>query len=175
MAEKPIVIGVVKWFDLSKGFGFVVAEGVDEDILLHVNIVRQAGHSGLTAGDRVSIITSNTEKGIQASELVDVEPVHPDAHDAGSNLVADPSERLLPARLKWFDKAKGYGFLNAFGRDEDIFVHVDTLRTGGMIEAAVGEAMCVVVTAGAKGAAATTVYPWDSALEWSVAQDAEND
>ena len=166
MTEDSTVDGVVKWFDLAKGFGFVVAEGVAEDILLHANVVREAGHAAVAAGDKVRVVTSATEKGIQASALLEVVEVAETGTDA-ANMVASPEEDLLAARLKWFDKSKGYGFLNAFGKSEDIFVHVDIMRLGGMMESVVGEAMCVVVAHGAKGASATAVYPWDSARAWS--------
>ncbi|MEM9436987.1 MAG: cold shock domain-containing protein [Pseudomonadota bacterium] len=169
MTDERIVRGVVKWFDLAKGFGFVIAEGVSQDILLHVNVVRRFGRASVVAGDHVELSYDETPKGFQALELLDVESA--DDPDGPAALVADVGEDLLPARLKWFDKGKGYGFLNVFGDNEDVFVHVDVLRAAGLLEAQVGEAMCVVLTRGAKGASAVTIYPWDSALAWKTARD----
>lgn len=165
MTEDSVVVGVVKWFDLAKGFGFVVAEGVSEDILLHANVVREAGRTSVAAGDQVEVTTAQTPRGVQATQLLSVTEVS--SVDQGDHpMTPSVDEDIKPARLKWFDKSKGYGFLNAFGESEDIFVHVDTMRVGGMMEAIVGEAMCVVVAHGAKGASATAVYPWDSARSW---------
>jgi len=165
MTEDSVVDGVVKWFDLAKGFGFVVAEGVSEDILLHANVVREAGRTAVAAGDQVQVTTASTPKGVQATQLISVTEMS--AVDQGDQpMVPSVDEDIQPARLKWFDKSKGYGFLNAFGEAEDIFVHVDTMRVGGMMDALVGEAMCVVVARGAKGASATAVYPWDTARAW---------
>lgn len=174
MTEDLVVDGVVKWFDLAKGFGFVVAEGVSEDILLHANVVREAGRTAVAAGDQVQVTTAQTPKGVQATRLLEVIEL---ATDDLSDQPMTPSveEDIQPARLKWFDKSKGYGFLNAFGQGEDIFVHVDTMRAGGMMESNVGEAMCVVITRGAKGASATAIYPWDSARSWLDARKQKRD
>ncbi|MEL6913787.1 MAG: cold shock domain-containing protein [Pseudomonadota bacterium] len=164
--DDRIVRGVVKWFDLAKGFGFVIAEGVSQDVLLHVNVVRKSGRPSVAAGDHVTLMLGSSPKGYQALELVDVSPVDEGAVATGA-IHVDPQAELLPARLKWFDKAKGYGFLNVFGTQEDVFVHVDVLRAAGLLDAQVGEAMCAVLTHGAKGAAALSVHPWDAAESWS--------
>ncbi|MEM9349874.1 MAG: cold shock domain-containing protein [Pseudomonadota bacterium] len=168
MTDERIVRGVVKWFDLAKGFGFVIAEDVSQDILLHVNVVRRFGRASVVAGDQVELTYDETPKGLQALELLAVDTAEDGQGPAA--LVADVNEDLFPARLKWFDKGKGYGFVNVFGDDEDVFVHVDVLRSAGLLEAQVGEAMCVVLTRGAKGASAVTIYPWDSALAWKTAR-----
>ncbi|MEL6549638.1 MAG: cold shock domain-containing protein [Pseudomonadota bacterium] len=169
--DERIVRGVVKWFDLAKGFGFVIAEDVAQDVLLHVNVVRKSGRPSVAAGDGVTLSVGSTVKGFQAIELLEVTSAVESGGDAVSKDV-DPSAELLPARLKWFDKAKGYGFLNVFGTEEDVFVHVDVLRAAGLLDAQVGEAMCAVLTHGAKGAAALSVHPWEAAEGWKHAQTA---
>lgn len=169
-SDEGIVRGVVKWFDLGKGFGFVIADGIPQDILLHVNVVRASGRTGVVAGDGVTIRYDETPKGFQVIELMGVEASE-GTEETTQTLEADPSEALLPARLKWFDKGKGYGFVNVFGEKEDVFVHVDVLRAAGLIDAEVGDAVCVVITRGAKGASALSIYPWDAARGWKLAQN----
>ncbi|MEO0676086.1 MAG: cold shock domain-containing protein [Pseudomonadota bacterium] len=172
--DGTIVRGVVKWFDLAKGFGFVIAEGVTQDILLHVNVVRKTGRMTVVAGDGVTIKLGTTAKGLQAVELVSVDDPHAESPQPEVGVV-DPEAELLPARLKWFDKGKGYGFVNVFGSEEDVFVHVDVLRAAGLLGSQVGEAMCVVLTRGAKGASALSLYPWDAAFIWKQSrEDAES-
>ncbi|MEM1237557.1 MAG: cold shock domain-containing protein [Pseudomonadota bacterium] len=170
MTDEVIVQGVVKWFDLAKGFGFVVAEGVTQDILLHVNVVRDFGRNAVAAGDVVSLAYSETDKGLQATQLTDVQ-LAAQSEEGATEIVPSATDDLKPGRLKWFDKSKGYGFVNIFGENEDVFVHIDILRNGGMLEAQVGEAMCVVLSHGAKGAAATAVYTWDIGTAWLAARE----
>ncbi|MEL6608588.1 MAG: cold shock domain-containing protein [Pseudomonadota bacterium] len=174
MSENPVVDGVVKWFDLSKGFGFVVSEGVSKDILLHVNVVRQSGRNAVAAGDTVTLELSESERGLQAVALHDVVEAAVGMPGTDHHVPAADDD-VVPARLKWFDKGKGYGFLNAFGSSEDVFVHVDVLRTGGMLDAGVGEAMCAVVAEGTKGASAIAVYPWDAARAWKATQHGQSE
>lgn len=168
MTDEQIVRGVVKWFDLSKGFGFIIVDGVAQDILVHVNVVRSFGRTALTAGDTVSLSYEETARGLQAREIIEIveEAADPAVH------APEPatSDELKAARLKWFDKSKGYGFVNVFGTSEDVFVHVDVLRAGGLLDAQMGEAVCVVLTRGAKGASATAVFAWETATGWKAAQ-----
>ena len=57
----------------------------------------------------------------------------------------DPEEvasaPIEPARVKWFDKAKGFGFANVFGSSADIFVHIEVLRMSGLADLLPGEAI----------------------------------
>ena len=63
---------------------------------------------------------------------------------ATTSTVVTPAEiaalPLEPARVKWFDKGKGFGFANVFGRPEDVFIHVEVLRQSGFADLQAGEA-----------------------------------
>ena len=163
------VRGHVKWFDPAKGFGFVVADDGGPDILLHVNVLRNFGQNSIVDAARVEIVTHRTDRGVQAVEII---TILPPARDATPGLIdiidLDPevvvSAPLEPARVKWFDKGKGFGFANVFGKTEDVFVHIEVLRGSGLADLAPGEALAMRVIDGKRGRMAAEVRSWESAL-----------
>ena len=168
-ANGSTVVGHVKWFDSSRGYGFVVSDDGGPDILLHANVLRSFGQNSLADGARIELVVQQTERGMQATEVVAVRP--PVATGAGP-LIADLEEHgpeaiaaqpLQPARVKWFDKNKGFGFANVYGCPEDIFVHAEVVRRSGLAELGPGEAVCLKVIDGRRGRLAAEVRGWDSA------------
>ena len=167
--ETQTVQGHVKWFDSTKGFGFIVAEGEPSDILLHANILRNFGQSSIADGAGITVSVQRTQRGIQAVEVLRIEPPVGEpfplddeaAHGSLEELAALPVE---PARVKWFDKGKGFGFANVFGRAEDVFVHIEVLRHSGFADLQAGEAVGLRIVDGKRGRMAVQVVSWDSAL-----------
>ena len=163
------VRGKVKWFDPGKGFGFILSDDGGPDILLHANVLRSFGQNSLADGTEITVVVQRTARGAQATEVVDILP--PPSAGTGSGLADlehhDPAEiaarPLEPARVKWFDKVKGFGFANVFGSGDDIFVHIEVLRQAGLADLAPGEAICLRVIDGRRGKLAAEVLPWDSA------------
>ncbi len=170
MEEHEIVTGSVKWFDPVKGFGFVIADAGGPDILLHANVLRNYGQSSVADGALVKIAVQATERGRQAVEVLSIEvadvsdgPVLDDFEDIAPEVLANAV--LEPARVKWFDKGKGFGFANLFGREEDVFVHVEVLRRSGLSDLQPGEAIAIKVVDGTRGRMATEVFAWEMALK----------
>ena len=164
--EQTALTGVVKWFDPSKGFGFVVADTGGPDVLLHVNVLRNFGQSSVADGAHVELLVQNTNRGVQATAVTAIHPpteVQPAALADMAGL--DPEELLAvplePARVKWFDKAKGFGFANVFGKPEDVFVHVEILRKSGLADLQPGEALALRVIDGKRGRMAVEVQAWE--------------
>lgn len=160
------VVGQVKWFDPVKGFGFVVADAGGPDILLHVNVLRNFGQSSVADGAGIEIATQNTNRGVQATEIFRIDP--PELTDiaplADIAILEDgdvASAELEPARVKWFDKAKGFGFANVFGKSEDVFLHVEVLRRSGLSDLQPGEALALRVIDGKRGRMAAEVVAWE--------------
>lgn len=166
------VTGTVKWFDPSKGFGFVVSDHGGPDILLHANVLRNFGQSSVADAAGIEVIVQETARGIQAVEVLSIAPpdtmpeMDIDLDDGGE--IAEPVDLSLPlepARVKWFDKAKGFGFANVFGRDEDVFLHIEILRRSGLADLQPGEAVSLRVVDGKRGRMATQVTSWEAALQ----------
>lgn len=163
------VHGQVKWFDPTKGFGFVVSDAGGPDILLHVNVLRNFGQNSVADGARIEILTHRTERGVQAVEVIKITPPERDdapvlSDFADLDLTQVAQQPLEPARVKWFDKGKGFGFANVFGRPEDVFLHIEVLRQSGLADLQPGEALAMRVIDGKRGRMAAEVLPWEASL-----------
>ena len=160
--------GVVKWFDQVKGFGFVVAEVGGVDILLHENVLRNFGQSSVADGAKVEISVQDTVRGIQAVAVLSIQPPEWRALPLLADFV-DIDENVMnaavlePARVKWFDKIKGFGFATIFNRPEDVFLHIEVLRQSGLSDLAPGEALAVKAIDGKRGRMAVEIRAWDLA------------
>lgn len=174
VAEPCAISGVVKWYDPSRGYGFIVPDDEGQDVLLHASCVRNFGTSSVREADRVVVDAVETERGYQAVRLVSVEPsmeapapapqVDPADAVRPSDIAAAaaPHGALFPARVKWFDKHKGFGFVNVYGDPQDVFVHMETVRDGGMPTLQPGEAVLVRTTKGPRGVMVSQISEWES-------------
>ncbi len=163
-----LVQGRVKWFDPGKGFGFIVADEGGGDILLHANVLRNFGQSSVADGAAISARVQQTLRGQQAVEVLSIQPPAGTVLALAEGDVAATEDYsdlpLEPARVKWFDKDKGFGFANIFGRPEDVFVHVEVLRVSGFADLQAGEAVCLRIVEGKRGRMAVQVMSWEGAL-----------
>ena len=171
-----IVQGRVKWFDAAKGFGFIVSDETSADILLHANVLRNFGQSSDADGAGITVRIQETQRGVQAVEVVKIDPPEgislPMAEDVGIISAEElMAIALEPARIKWFDKGKGFGFANVFGRTEDVFIHVEVLRISGFADLASGEAVGLRIVDGKRGRMAVQVNAWEQAMRDNQAQD----
>lgn len=164
-----MIKGHVKWFDATKGYGFIVTGDGEGDVLLHANVLRNFGRSSVAEGAAIVIEAQGTERGRQATSILEITAPDSDSSQASHDDRVEPiavdenASALLPTRVKWFDKTKGFGFVNAFGSDEDIFVHMEVLRQFGLAELQPGEAVCVRTVEGPRGKMAAEVRSWDHA------------
>ncbi len=111
----------------------------------------------------------DTARGIQATEVMSIGSVDTAIESEFiefPGMAFDLSElELVAARIKWFDKSKGFGFANEFGSSDDIFVHVETLRRYGLADLMPGEAICLKIADGERGKMAVEVRSWDMASQ----------
>lgn len=167
--EEYVMLGHVKWFDPGKGFGFIVATDGGPDILLHANVLRNFGQSSVADGTEIEVQVVKTDRGLQAAEVLNILHVEQTpaaglsdfAEFDAAEVAATPIE---PARVKWFDKTKGFGFANVFGSSADIFVHIEVLRLSGLADLLPGEAIAVRALEGKRGLMAAEVLPWEVAV-----------
>jgi CspA family cold shock protein len=68
MEKKFMVNGTVKWFNDSKGFGFLEQES-GEDVFVHFSAIEGDGFKSLTEGDRVTFELTRGPKGLQAANV----------------------------------------------------------------------------------------------------------
>lgn len=168
--DTVILRGHVKWFDPAKGFGFVIAEEGGADILLHANVLRNFGQSSVADGAGIEIEVQNTQRGRQAVSVCSiVPPENPElpglTEEQAGDVDLENAGPVEPARVKWFDKGKGFGFANIFGSSDDVFIHIEVLRRSGLADLQPGEAICLRTVQGKRGKLALMVSAWDAAVE----------
>lgn len=149
--------GTIKWFDLSKGYGFVVPDNGLPDVLLHVTCLSQHGVQIAREGARVVLEAVRGARGLAAFRILSIDnSIAPAQSPMVLSTLASAPQR---AQVKWFDRRRGFGFLTQGEGTRDIFVHIETLRSCGMTELWVGQAVLVSFCEGPNGLVATEVHP----------------
>lgn len=164
------VRGHLKWFNYVKGYGFVTTDD-GKDVFLHLSCLRKAGLSFIEEGSEIWCNAVDGSRGLQATVVTQVRPViasEPSRQyqSEAATAIGQPGDasqeadgELLDATVKWFNKIRGYGFLNVDGSASDIFLHVEILRRCGLALVQPGDRLKVTLEEGDKGLAARTVFP----------------
>jgi CspA family cold shock protein len=160
----------VKWFDVSKGYGFIVSKDLAGDVLLHKSVVEQFGCTAVLDGATVECDVVQKIRGVeskfQALKLHSVDPARGDAgHDESPRkeprareILIEPTGPSIEAECKWFSRPKGFGFVTSTKAEGDIFVHMDLLRRFGLRELKPGQKVLVRAGRGPKGLTATEIH-----------------
>ena len=162
------VSGYVKWFDANRGFGFLVDDAGGADVLIHGNVLRKFGQGSVAEGTRIIVDAISADRGRQAARIVSIDtaaevttaPIADLCNISHDELMCLPA---LAARVKWFDRAKGFGFANIFGRRDDVFLHIEVVRHSGFADLEQGEAVGMRVVEGRRGLMAAQLFSWDRA------------
>src|SRR4249920_3789545 len=157
------ISGVIKWFDVSKGYGFIIPDNGLPDVLLHVTCLRRDGFQTAYEGARDVVEALQRPKGLQAFRVLSMDEttaVHPAQMPAPrTHVQVTPTSGLERAVVKWFNRLRGFGFLTRGDGTPDIFVHMETLRRYGLTELRPGQTVLVRFGPGPKGMMAAEVRP----------------
>ncbi|MGL4727727.1 MAG: cold-shock protein [Bosea sp. (in: a-proteobacteria)] len=167
--DQPVpheVVGRIKWFDVAKGFGFVVPDDGSADILLHVTVLKRDGYTAISEGARIVLEAVHRPRGLQALRVVSLDnsvAIHPaELPPARTNVQVAPTSGMERMVVKWFNRLRGFGFVTAGEGQPDIFVHMETLRRYGIAELVPGTYVHVRYGPGPKGLMAAEIRLEDS-------------
>jgi cold shock protein len=131
------VTGLVKWFDVGRGYGFIIPDNGMQDILLHLSCLKRDGFEAPLEGARVTCEAVERQKGYQCLRVLDVDlstAIHPVERKSRAHNTVAPSSAWVRAKVKWFNRARGFGFVCEGEGKPDIFVHMETLRKTAIAE-----------------------------------------
>ena len=174
--EMAPITGRVKWFDSTRGFGFLVSDEVDGDVLLHFSVLREHGRRSVPEGATIECVPMRVDRGLQARRILSIDlgsalPVRPrspisPSERADRNALCEAAGAFEPVEVKWFNRIKGYGFVNRTGAggadtEQDVFVHMETVRQAGLGELQPGQPLDARIAPSAKGLTAVELRPRD--------------
>lgn len=132
------VTGTIKWFNASKGFGFVALSETGPDAFLHISVLQKAGLGEPDQGANVLCDLLEGPKGLQVAEIHHI--------DGGARPTTEQE-----GAVKFFNAAKGFGFVAPDDGSRDVFVCSSTLERCAVPDLAQGQRVKVVTRMGKKG------------------------
>ena len=150
-AEGATVEAAVKWFNATKGYGFVELSDGRGDAFLHLKTLRETGRQTLPSGAKIRVVARAGSRGAEVVRVVEID-TRSAIERSSRRPTVDPSAAFdLTGKVKWFDDARGFGFIagDDFGRD--VFIHSTTLGAAGIRGLVEGQAVSMRVVETSKG------------------------
>ena len=166
------IAALVKWFMPMKGYGFLEPEDGSPDVFCHVSAVEASGRDTLPQGAVVTCEIAPGDRGPQVSRILTVEPPAAGYGPAERSRPFDsgyPAQQPgaaasavleLPATVKFFDPARGFGFVVPDEGGPEVFVHSSIVFRSGMTDLAPGQRVFVRAESVPRGLQATEIEPF---------------
>ena len=152
----------VKWFAPVKGYGFLEREDGAADLFCHLGPVLASGHDTLPEGAAVTCEVAQGDRGPQVAKILSVEPAAagPGPAEPGpqAGMPSSPVMELTGA-VKFFDPARGFGFVVPDAGGPEVFVHASVLFRSGMTDLTPGQRVIVSAERVPRGLQATGIEP----------------
>jgi CspA family cold shock protein len=145
------VDATVKWFNPSKGFGFVTLSDGTQDAFLPMATLRRAGYEDVREGALITCEVSAGAKGPLVTNVLNIDTSTVAAQSSGADSHPPRPSTSVEGAVKWFEPEKGYGFISPDGGGKDVFIHITALRRSGVNALEPGQRVRVDVVDGKKG------------------------
>lgn len=161
-AQGDQVEAVVKWFNLTKGFGFVAPADNSPDAFMHVSVLTRAGLQQVAEGTKLLVLVGQGPKGRQVLQIVsvlgqaDAPPADTSSASMRQPVASGPTEDMT-GTVKWFKTDKGFGFVAPDDGGKDVFVHKSVVARLGLMSLEAGQRLKMAVHTASKGREAVSI------------------
>jgi CspA family cold shock protein len=157
VADGETVDAAVKWFNATKGYGFVELSDGRGDAFLHLKTLRETGRQTLPSGAKIRVVARAGSRGAEVVRVVEVDTRSAVERSSRRSIVDLSAAFDLTGKVKWFDDARGFGFIASDDFGRDVFIHSTTLGAAGVRSLFEGQTVSMRVVETPKGREAIAI------------------